>query len=273
MFKIAIVVFRECLEIAFLLGVIMAVTKHIEKSRYYILMGALIGVVLASLFIFFTKSISSMLGGFGDELFDSCIILFTAGVISWTAIWMQGYTKKIKKDLGDLSDKITSGSASHLMLIVVVAMTILREGTEIILFVYSISSAENIKVDDYLIGLGFGGFLGLMVGTVLYLGLIKVAGKYIFKVSTILLILIAAGLASQAAGIFTSTGIIETYSDQLWDSSWFVDDRSIFGKILNITTGYEAKPNTMQLIFYISTIVINILMIITRSIITRKSNA
>lgn len=273
MFKIAIVVFRECLEIALLLGVITAVTSHIEKSRYYIVMGALLGIILASIFAFFTQSLSLMFDGYGDEIFDSCVILLTAAIISWTAIWMQGYTKKIKKNLGELSDKITSGTASHFTLVAVVSVTILREGAEIILFIYSISSAENIKPDDYLIGLGIGGFLGFLTGTILYMGLIKIAGKYIFKISTILLIIIAAGLAAQAAGILTSAGIIEVYTDQLWDSSWLVDDRSIFGKILNIITGYDAKPNIMQIIFYVGTILMNILMIKTRLIITRKQNA
>jgi high-affinity iron transporter len=273
MFKIAIVVFRECLEIALLLGVITAATRHIDKSRHYIVMGALLGIILSSFFAFFTQSLSLMFDGYGDEIFDSCIILLTAAIISWTAIWMQGYTKKIKKNLGELSNKISSGVASHFMLVAVVSATILREGAEIILFIYSVSSAENIKPDDYLLGLGIGGLLGLVTGVVLYMGLIKIAGKYIFKISTILLIIIAAGLTSQAAGILTSSGIIEIYNEPLWDSSWLIDDRSIFGKILNIITGYDSKPNVMQIIFYTGTILINILMIKTRSIITKKQNA
>ena len=173
---------------------------------------------------------------------------------------MQGYTKRIKKDLGELSDKINSGSASKIMLTLVVATTILREGTEILLFIYSISSADNITFDHYALGLVIGAFGGFLAGFILYKGLISYAGKYIFKISTILLILISAGLASEAAGIMTSVGIIEIFNDQLWDTSWLIDNSTLTGKFVNIITGYDAKPNGMQLIFYFGTILLTLSM-------------
>lgn len=265
MFKIAIVVFRECLEIAFLLGVIMAVTKPIQNSKIYIISGSLLGVVCAATFALFASSIANSFGGLGDELFDASIILITAIIISWTVVWMQGYTKKIRKNLSKLSDNINAGAASKFMLVLVVAMTILREGAEIILFVYSISSTENIESSSYIIGLGLGGFAGFTVGTIIYLGLIKYASKYVFTISTILLTLIAAGLAAEAAGILTSSGIIEIYNDQLWNTSWFVSDDSITGKILNITIGYDSRPNGMQIVFYLATIILTAGMMQVRS--------
>ena len=273
MFKIAIVVFRECMEISFLLGVILAVTKPIKNSRVYIIFGVLLGVFLAGAFAIFTRSVAEAFGGLGDELFDSCVILITAGIISWTVVWMQGYTKKIRKDLGKLSEEISAGAASQFMLVVVVAMAILREGAEIILFVYSLSSAGNIDNHNYVLGLGGGALAGLAVGTILYQGLIRYAGKYIFTISTILLTLIAAGLSSEAAGILTSSGLIESFSSQLWDSSWLVDNNSITGKVLNITTGYDSRPNGMQIVFYVSTIIITVAMMNFRSKISSRNNA
>jgi high-affinity iron transporter len=270
MFKIAIVVFRECLEIAFLLGVIMAVTKPIQNSKIYIILGSLLGMVCAATFALFARSIADSFGGLGDELFDASIILITAIIISWTVVWMQGYTKKIRKNLSKLSDNITAGAASKFMLVLVVAMAILREGAEIILFVYSISSTENIESSSYIIGLGLGGFAGVTVGTVIYLGLIKYASKYVFTISTILLTLIAAGLAAEAAGILTSSGIIEIYSDQLWNTSWFISDDSITGKILNITIGYDSRPNGMQIVFYLATIILTAGMMQVRSKLSGK---
>jgi high-affinity iron transporter len=272
MFKIAVVIFRESLEIALLIGIIMAVTKPIQSSRTSIILGGLLGVVLASLFAFFTRTLTNMVDGLGDELFDSCIILLTALIISWTVVWMQGYTKRIQKDVGELSDKISSGRASKFMLVLVVATAIFREGAEILLFIYSISSTESIRVNDYILGLGLGSFFGVLAGTIIYNGLIKFAGKYVFKISTILLILIAAGLASGAAGILTSSGMIETMSEQLWDSSWLIEDRSVTGKLLNIITGYDARPNGMQLLFYFGTILLNIGMMRLRTILIQRKN-
>jgi high-affinity iron transporter len=273
MFKIAIVVFREFLEIALLLGIIMAVTKPVKNSRTYIVLGALIGIVLAAIFALSIRTISTSFGSLGDEIFDSCVILLTAAIISWTVVWMQGYTKKIKKDLSKLSENITAGRASQLMLVLVVATAILREGAEVILFVYSVSSVESIQGTQYLIGIGIGAFFGLTVGVGLYLGLMKLAGKYVFKISTILLTMIAAGLAAEAAGILTSSGFIQLYSDQLWDTSWFVSNESIMGKILNVIMGYDSKPNGMQLVFYLTSILITVSLMKLRSIISHKTNA
>ena len=270
MIKLAIVVFRECLEIAFLLGMVLAVTKPVKNSRKYIILGSMIGVCFAALFAFFAKTLSESMGGLGDEMFNSFVILFTAILISWTVVWMQGYTKKVRKDLSKLSDKINAGSVSQLMLVFVVAAAIFREGAEIILFVHSIASAGNIYGNEYITGIGFGVFAGVSVGALLYLGLMKYAGKYIFKISTILLTLIAAGLAAEAAGVMTSSGIIEIFSEQLWDSSWLVDNNSITGKVLNITIGYDSMPNSMQMAFYFATIIITVGMMKFRSRISKE---
>jgi high-affinity iron transporter len=122
-------------------------------------------------------------------------------------------------------------------------------------------------------GIGIGAFFGLTVGVGLYLGLMKLAGKYVFKISTILLTMIAAGLAAEAAGILTSSGFIELYSDQLWDTSWLVSNESIMGKILNVTIGYDSKPNGMQLTFYLASILITVSLMKLRSIISHKTDA
>lgn len=264
MFKIAIAVFRECLEISLLLGIIMALTKPIKNSRIYIIFGILVGIVAASIFTFLIRYLSEVFFGLGDELFNACIILITAIVITWTVAWAQGY-RRLKYDIESLSERINSGIISSAMLVLVVATSILREGAEILLLVYSISSAENININDYIIGIGCGASLGFIAGIIIYLGLIKFAGKYVFKVSTILLVLIAAGLAAQAAGIFTSSGLITILSEQIWDSSWLINDNSTIGNTLNILIGYQSKPNILQIIFYLSTIMINVMIINIRT--------
>jgi high-affinity iron transporter len=185
---------------------------------------------------------------------------------------MQGYTQKIKNNLGKLAEKITTNNASKTLLVAIVASTIFREGAEIILLVYGISSA-SLSASEYVIGLVIGSISGFIVGVVIYTGLIKLAGKYIFKVSTILLILIAAGLASEAAGILTSVGVIEMYRETLWDTSWLIDNNSIVGKLLHITVGYDSKPNGMQIIFYLSSIMFTLTMMKIRTLLTKSKYA
>jgi high-affinity iron transporter len=225
----------------------------------------MLGAVSASVFALFVNSISLSFGGLGDEILGASIVLLTAFLISWTVVWMQGYSHKIREDLSKLSNKIKAGAASKLMLVIVVSVTILREGAEIILFVYSISSVENITGNNYLLGLAIGAISGLAIGIIIYKGLMRYTGQYVFLVSTIWLTLIAAGLAAEAAGILTSSGIIEIYNDQLWNSSWLVSDQSAMGKILKVIIGYDARPNGLQLIFYVSTIMLTVVMMKMKS--------
>ena len=159
-----------------------------------------------------------------------------------------------------------------MLLVTIVASTIFREGAEIILLIYGASSAP-LSASEYVIGLVIGSISGFIVGVVIYTGLIKLAGKYIFKISTILLILIAAGLASEAAGILTSVGVIEIYRETLWDTSWLIDNNSILGKLLHITIGYDSKPNGMQIIFYFSSIIFTLIMMKIRTIVTKSKYA
>lgn len=272
MFQIFIVIFRESMEIALLISIIMAVTKPIKNSGIYILLGVMIGIISASLFAFFTKVVSSAFRGIGDELLDSSIILITVFSIIWTIVWMQNYGYKMKRDIINLSDQIEAGTKSFVVLSVVVATTVFREGLEIVLYIYSISSAQKIQIDNYLLGLILGASGGILFGIVIYWGLIKFAGKYIFKISSMLLAFTAAGLASVAAGILTSSGIITIFSEQVWDSSQLIRANSLLGKFLRIIAGYDPRPNGLQIIFYLSTLGLILLLIQSKAIFFNKKN-
>jgi high-affinity iron transporter len=254
MLKIAIVIFREFLEISILLGIVLAATKSLSGRIQYIIAGVLIGVVGASVLAFFTTQLAMAFGGFGDEIFDVGVILLTVFVLGWTAVWMRGYSSQIKEEVSLVASRIAKGNAHKVILTLIVAGTIFREGSEVVLFIYSFSSSQSLSGEQYLLGFAIGSLGGLVVGSALYMGLLKFAARYIFKVCFVLLILIAAGLAAEAAGILTSIGFITVLTQPAWDSSWFVADQSIFGKLLKILVGYESKPNLMQLVFYCGTI-------------------
>ena len=256
MFKIALVIFREFLEMAILLGIILAATKNVRGRGVYIATGAMCGVFCAAVLAFFTKQLAMAFDSIGDEVFDSVVILFTVFVIGWTAVWMQGYTLYIKQEVDSIATQIESGNTHKVLLTLMVAGTIFREASEIVLFIYSIITSSSVSSVDCLSGFLIGAVGGLSFGVALYFGLLKFAGKYVFKICSILLIFIAAGLAAQAAGILTSVGVLTNLTCSAWDSSWLISDGSILGRILKILIGYEAKPNMMQIAFYCATLTV-----------------
>ncbi len=270
MLKISIIIFREFLEIALMLGIITAVTKPIKNSLSFIIAGMLLGSTLASIAAFFINYLHLNLGT-EDDIFNVVVILLSAALISWTTVWMQGYSYKIKNNVLELTDQINNGMASKSMLMLVVAVTIFRETVEILLFIYSVSTTETIDYNHYIWGIIVGAISGTSVGLIIYKGLVGYSGKYIFKISSLMLIFIAAGLASQGAGILTSSGLVEIYSNQLWDTSNLIDNNSFLGKILSITLGYDSRPSQLQAIFYGFTIIFTLSMIYLRKFLNKYS--
>lgn len=254
MFQIALVVFRECLEISMILGIISVATKSIQNSLVYVTAGVMLGTILSALMAFIASSLDFTLGGYGDELVNVSIIFLTVLVVSATAIWVKNYSYKVSNKMDNLALRIERGVTPKLMLALVVAVTIFREITEIILFVSALTTAYELTPIDYLLGFlsGVGG--SVVISVAIYYGMSKLAVRYLFKVSFLMLILIAASLASEAAGMLTSIGVWGLYNEPLWDSSWLISDFSFMGKILKTLIGYNSQPNMLQVMFYLGTI-------------------
>jgi high-affinity iron transporter len=255
MFKIALVVFRECLEISMLLAIICAATKSIQNSVVYITAGIMSGIIAAALLAFFITKLTFSFSGFGEELVDVGIILLTVVIIGVTAIWVNKYASNIRHKMSDLSNKIERGSASKIILTSVVATTILREVTEMILYMHGLAVSSEFSPTDYILGFGSGIVMGIAVAVGIYYGLSKMALKYLFSVSFKLLVLVAASLAAEAAGILTSIGYLNVGNEPLWNSSWLISDSSLIGQVLKMLVGYNAQPNAMQIIFFVITAV------------------
>ncbi|MCC2646111.1 MAG: hypothetical protein K0R02_176 [Rickettsiaceae bacterium] len=256
MSKIIIILFRESLEIALLLGTVFAATKNLPNSRKQIIIGILLGVIGSSILAFFTGNISNAFEGFGQEVSNIIILCLSIIMIGWTVIWMKGRAKHLKKDLNELSDLLKQGKIFALTLPLMVATFIFREGTEIVLFVYGVLTVENLSIVRLLTSVVLGVGAGLVVGTGLYLGLTQYSGRKLFKITSWLFILIAASLSAELANLLNSIGILNYFSSMLWDTSWIIKDSSVIGGILNTIFGYQARPTVLQLLFYLFTVTI-----------------
>ncbi len=249
MLQISVVVFREILEIALILGILIAATKEISGRKKWIF-GGLIGGIFSSIFLAFSADkISESLNGVGQEFFNGLILISAAFLISWTVLWMQKHAKSISGELKKLGNSVREGKKPLYALAVVIFLSVLREGVEIVLFTYSYYLAQT-ALSEIAFGLLFGLLAGSLVGLALYLGLIKTAGKYFFIVTTWLLVFLSCGIASQGIGFWTSAEIIPSLANPAIDLSEILPQQSFLGKILNMFFGYIDQPNGMQLIVY-----------------------
>jgi high-affinity iron transporter len=255
MLQISIVVFREILEIALILGILIAATKSVQNRGKWILFGLISGICGCITLAFFTNKISESFEGMGQELFNGSILIAASIMISWTVLWMQKHAKTISQELKKLSHDVKEGKKPLYILAIVVFLSVLREGAEIVLFTYSayISGTALLKVG---IGLIIGIILGSLVGLALYLGMLKAFGRYFFIITTWMLVFLAAGITSQAIGFWINAEFIPPLINPLWDSSFILSQNSVFGKFLHIFLGYIERPAATQIIGYIANLLV-----------------
>jgi high-affinity iron transporter len=85
-----------------------------------------------------------------------------------------------------------------------------------------------------------------------YLGLLRIPGRYIFAVTSLMIAFLAAGLASQAIAFLQQADVITALSGVLWDSSNILSDSSLVGRVLHTLVGYNDRPSGMQVIVYLA---------------------
>ena len=253
MYSTAIVVFREIFEVALILGVILASTRGLAHRTRWVLTGIGGGIAGAVAVAYFAQSISMAAEGLGQELFNAGILLTAAAVISWTALWMRQHGRQITQRLRQMGQELLQGQTPLYTMALVIALAVLREGAEIVLFTYGMLAAGQ-GIGSILAGSAIGLAGGTLAGAALYFGLLRIPTKYIFRVTTWMLILLSAGMASMAAQFLVSAGYFLNYANVVWDSSWLLSEASILGQALHTLLGYTEQPMQIQLIFYMGTL-------------------
>jgi hypothetical protein len=151
-------------------------------------------------------------------------------------------------------------------LALVVGIAVLREGSEIVLFLYGIAAEQGNGAGAMLAGGALGLALGAAAGAAIYFGLIRFSGRYLFAVTSLLILFLSAGMAAQGAKFLAQAGYLPVLGQGLWDSSRFVADGSALGNLLRVLIGYTARPEGIQLAFYLATLLlVGGLMIVLRA--------
>ena len=255
MLATAIIVFREVLEAALIIGIVLAATQGLARRARWVSTGIMAGVAGAGLVALFADAISSALAGVGQEVFNAGIMLFAVLMLGWHNVWMKRHGREMAQDMRDIGQAVRLGNRSMTMLAVVIGLAVLREGSEVVLFLYGVAVSQQESP-----GLMFsGGLLGLlsgaMVGMLMYRGLLRISSRHLFTVTTWMITLLAAGMAAQAAGFLTQADLLPPLVQSLWDTSGIVAQNSVLGRVLQTLIGYADHPSGMQVLFYAATLV------------------
>jgi len=249
-----LIVFREVFEAGLIVGIVMAVTAGVAGRTLWIAGGVVAGVFGACLVALFTSGLSNLFGGSGQEIFNAGILGFAVLMLTWHNVWMARHGRELVAELRAAGEAVVAGSKSLLALAIVVAIAVLREGSEVVLFLYGVAAAQGGASWSMVAG----GFVGLILGSsvclMTYLGLITIPTRYLFGVTSALIALLAAGMAAQAIAFLEQADILTALDETVWDTSWILSDSSVLGRALHTLVGYVDQPTAMQLIVYLATL-------------------
>jgi high-affinity iron transporter len=193
--------------------------------------------------------------GMGQELFNATVLFLAVAMLGWHNIWMQRHGRELAAQMSAVGAAVSAGARPLYAVAIAVGLAVLREGSEVVLFLYGIASGGTAAVDLALGGaIGLG--LGVLAAVALYAGLLRLSTKYLFVVTSWMILLLAAGMAAGCAKFLSQAGWLPSLGNTLWDTSWLLSESTPLGQVLHVLIGYVARPSGVQLAFYAGTIVI-----------------
>ncbi|MGB0056694.1 MAG: FTR1 family protein [Methyloceanibacter sp.] len=249
-----LIVFREVIEAGLIVGIVLAATKGVPRRGLWVSYGVIAGVAGACLVAAFASEIGALFQGSGQELFNASILLLAVGMLTWHNVWMASHGRAIAQEMCEVGRAVASGGRPLAALAIVCGVAVLREGSEIVLFLYGIAASGGTSA----LSMMAGGILGLLAGAgvsmLMYLGLLTIPARYLFSFTSGLITLLAAGLAAQAVAFLQQAGYVEVLTSTVWDTSWLLSDDSVLGRLLHTLIGYTDRPNGAQVLVYLLTV-------------------
>jgi FTR1 family protein len=245
----AIIVLREVFEAALIIGIVLAGTRGVARRGLWVAAGVAAGLVGAMVVAGFAERIAAALEGVGQELFNASVLLVATAMLGWHNVWMKRHGRELAAEMQSVGREVASGRSPLSVLLLVVGLAVLREGSEVVLFLYGIA-AGGTGAGALALGSLAGLALGTATGVAVYYGLAAIPQRQLFAVTGVLLLLLAAGMAAQAAGFLVQAGKLPPLADPVWDSSGIVPEHGVPGQVLHALIGYAERPSGMQLLFF-----------------------
>ena len=222
MISALIIVFREVIEAGLIVGIVLAATTGVPGRGRAVLLGVIAGVLGACLVAAFAGQIANLFQGSGQELFNAAILLLAVAMLTWHNVWMASHGREMARELKAAGHKVKTGERTLTALSIVVGVAVLREGSEVVLFLYGIAAQGGTSATAMVAGGGLGLAAGAVISALMYFGLLTIPAGKLFQVTSGLITLLAAGMAAQAVIFLQNGGWLEFLTATVWDTGWLI---------------------------------------------------
>jgi high-affinity iron transporter len=236
---------REMLEAALIVGIVLGALRKVGRSdlNRFVWLGVLSAAVVSLLLGWALKELQISLEGNGEVLFEGITLLVAAGILTWVLVWVQREGNALRNTLeGGTIRTALAGNGLALFLLAFIA--VVREGVELSIFLVAASIGADLGTA--LLGASLGLLVAVAAGWLIFSSTIRLSPRGFFAVSSIVLILFAAGLVSRGVHEFNEIGIIPAIVNPVWDTSALLPDQSVTGQILRALFGYSPAPSLTE---------------------------
>lgn len=248
-----VIALREGIEAALIVSIVLAYLRQLgatDRGRL-VWWGAILAVVLSvgvgtAIFV-----AGAEFEGTAEQIFEGLVTLAAVGVLTWMIFWMRRQGARIKSDLqGKVDTALVHGG---LALAGLAFFAVLREGIETALFLYAAAKGTavegtNVAPAAQVLGAILGLALAVFLGAMLYRGGIRMNLRSFFRVTGLLLIVVAAGLFAFALHELQEAGWLPILESHAFDISASLPDDSGVGAILRGLLGYHADPTWLEVL-------------------------
>jgi high-affinity iron transporter len=251
----ALIIFRETLEAALLIGLVAAASRSVAGRSRWIVGGIIAGALGAVVVALSASRIALLFEGIGQELFNASVLAIAIAMLAWHQIWMSTHSKETVLGARQVVGEVREGRQALSALFVVIALAVLREGAESVLFLYGLFSGGDTALSALVLGGAVGLLAGAVLGAVLYAGMLRIPLRWFFAVTSAFILLLAAGMAAKLAQLLVQADLIPPPGNPVWDTSAAIPAESAAGVFLHALIGYEPRPAPIQVLAYAGTVV------------------
>ena len=250
-----VIVFREVIEAGLIVGIVLAATRGVAGRGRMVAAGVAGGVLGACVLAAFAGRLAGLFAGAGQELFNAAVLLAAVAMLAWHNIWMARHGRELARELRAAGASVAAGERPPAALAAVVGIAVLREGSEVVLFLYGVLAGGTSAG-----ALAAGGALGIagggVVAALMYYGLLAIPAARLFQATGWLITLLAAGMAATAGTFLQQGGFATVLQAPLWDTSGWLAGDSIAGRLAHTLFGYADQPDGLQLLAWLATVAI-----------------
>ena len=248
MFTATLIVFRESLEAALFVGIVAAATRTLPGRARWLSAGVAAGVLGALGLAALAERLAALADGLGQDFVNVGVLSLALLMLVWHCVWVATHGQEMAASARRLGNAVSGGQRRPWALLVAVALAVLREGAETVLFVAgSLGGTPDVTPAAVAASCALGLALGAGVGLLMYAGLSRIPARRLFEATNLLIALLAGSIASQLAKSLAQAGLLERWSTPLWDSSAALAPDSPLGTFLHALVGYDARPSGAQL--------------------------